>query len=106
MKFLLIHRLNIYFPFKGYIRHQINELMVLCTPLFPHDSMLECSKNLRFCHGRNIMINFTDLIEEKQPFRYKMDVLKKGQIGEKDGFTHKEDFSIKNMIESCRQTTL
>lgn len=65
----------------GYIRTQINELMVLCTPLFPNDSMLECSKNFRFCHGRNIMINFTDLAEKKQPWRYEMDVLKKGQIG-------------------------
>lgn len=55
--------------------------MVLCTPLFPNDSMLECSKNFRFCHGRNIMINFTDLAEKKQPWRYEMDVLKKGQIG-------------------------
>lgn len=44
------------------------------------------------------MINFTDLVEEKQPFRYKMDVLKKGQIGEKDGlkfdgFTQKDLFA-------------
>lgn len=30
------------------------------------------------------MINFTDLIEEKQPFRYKMDILKKGQIGKNE----------------------
>lgn len=67
--------------FPGYIRTQINELMVLCTPLFPNDSMLECTKNFRFCHGRNIMINFTDLAEKKQPWRYEMDVLKKGQIG-------------------------
>lgn len=57
---------------------------MLCTPLFPNDSMLECSKSLRFCHGRNIMINFTDslLATEKQPWRYRTDVLREGQIGE------------------------
>lgn len=27
------------------------------------------------------MINFTNLAEKKQPWRYEMDVLKKGQIG-------------------------
>lgn len=67
--------------FTGYIRNQINELMVLCTPLFPNDSMLECSKNLRFCHGRNIMINFTEIGREKQQWRYKVDILRQGQIG-------------------------
>lgn len=61
----------------------MNELMVLCTPLFPNDSMLECTKNMRFCHGRNIMINFTELATEKQPWRYRMDILKEGQIGMK-----------------------
>lgn len=69
------------FAFIGYIRSQINELMVLCSPLFPTDSMLECSKNFRFCHGRNIMINFTELASKKQPWRYEMDVLKPGHIG-------------------------
>lgn len=65
----------------GYIRNQINELMVLCAPLFPNDSMLECSKNLRFCHGRNIMINFTDLATFQEQWRYRTDILKPGQIG-------------------------
>ncbi|XP_031623122.1 EGF domain-specific O-linked N-acetylglucosamine transferase [Contarinia nasturtii] len=65
----------------GYVRNQINELMVLCTPLFPNDSMLQCSENLRFCQGRNIMINFTELGAEKQPWRYRTDILKEGQIG-------------------------
>lgn len=72
----------------GYIRNQINDMRVLCTPLFPNDSMLECSKHLRFCRGRNIMINFTDVATIKEPFRYRMDVLKPGQIGEQNGFTN------------------
>lgn len=63
----------------GYVRQQINELMVLCTPLFPNDSILECSKYLRYCRGRNIMIDFTTM--STQSARYKMDVLSHGQIG-------------------------
>ncbi|XP_011500542.1 PREDICTED: EGF domain-specific O-linked N-acetylglucosamine transferase [Ceratosolen solmsi marchali] len=65
----------------GYIRDQRKEMMLLCEPLFIDDSSLECSEHLRFCRGRNIMINFTDLVHRKEPIRYKMDVLKEGQIG-------------------------
>ncbi|XP_075214327.1 EGF-domain O-GlcNAc transferase isoform X2 [Lycorma delicatula] len=65
----------------GYIREQLKEMMVMCEPLFKEDSSLECSKYLRFCRGRNIMINFKDLINRTEPIRYKMDVLKEGQIG-------------------------
>lgn len=36
---------------------------------------------VRFCRGRNLMINFTDLLTRNEPLRYKMDVLKEGQIG-------------------------
>lgn len=63
----------------GYVRQQIDELMVLCTPLFPNDSILECSKYLRYCRGRNIMMNFTEM--STRPARYKMDVLSHGQVG-------------------------
>lgn len=63
----------------GYVRQQIDELMVMCTPLFANDSILECSKYLRFCRGRNIIVNFTEA--STQPARYKMDVLSHGQIG-------------------------
>nr|CAD7427710.1 unnamed protein product [Timema monikensis] len=65
----------------GYVRDQLQEMMVMCEPTFKEDSSLECSKHLRFCRGRNIMINFTDLNTRKEPLRYKMDVLKEGQIG-------------------------
>lgn len=59
----------------------MNEMMVMCEPTFPDDSSLECSEHLRFCRGRNIMINFTDLAMRNEPLRYKMDVLKDGEIG-------------------------
>lgn len=65
----------------GYIRDQINEMMVICEPLYKEDSSLECSKYLRFCRGRNIIINFKDLVNRTESIRYKMDVLKEGQIG-------------------------
>lgn len=65
----------------GFVKQQLKEMMVMCEPLFPDDSSVECSEHLRFCRGRNIMINFTDLASRNEPLRYKMDVLKDGQIG-------------------------
>lgn len=92
----------------GYVRDQRNEMMMICEPLFlvilgefffsfrndscvflflyilwflQDDSSFECSEHLRFCRGRNVMINFTDLAHRNEPIRYKMDVLKEGQIG-------------------------
>ncbi|XP_055642825.1 EGF domain-specific O-linked N-acetylglucosamine transferase [Toxorhynchites rutilus septentrionalis] len=65
----------------GFIRDQIREMRIMCEPRFPHDSALECSKYLRFCRGRNIMVNFTDLVHRREPLRYKMDILSQGQIG-------------------------
>ncbi|XP_050077488.1 EGF domain-specific O-linked N-acetylglucosamine transferase [Anopheles maculipalpis] len=65
----------------GFVRDQIRETRIMCEPQFPHDSSLECSKYLRFCRGRNLMINFTDLAHRTEPLRYKMDVLGQGQIG-------------------------
>uniref|UniRef100_A0A1B6C0I5 Uncharacterized protein n=1 Tax=Clastoptera arizonana TaxID=38151 RepID=A0A1B6C0I5_9HEMI len=65
----------------GYIGEQQNELMVICEPNFAADSSLICSKHLRYCQGRNIKIDFKDLINRKDPIRYKMDVLTQGKIG-------------------------
>ncbi|EFA03354.1 EGF domain-specific O-linked N-acetylglucosamine transferase [Tribolium castaneum] len=65
----------------GFVKQQLREMKLLCEPLFADDSSLECSEHLRFCRGRNLMINFTDLRTREDPIRYKMDVLKDGQIG-------------------------
>ncbi|XP_043287988.1 EGF domain-specific O-linked N-acetylglucosamine transferase isoform X2 [Venturia canescens] len=65
----------------GYVKDQRNEMMMLCVPLFLDDSSFECTEHLRFCRGRNIMINFTDLSQRNEPLRYKIDILKEGQIG-------------------------
>lgn len=87
----------------GFVREQRNEMMMMCEPSFKvifmvnsskyityfinfyisfqEDSSLECSSHLRFCRGRNILINFTSLAHRREPIRYKMDVLKEGEIG-------------------------
>ncbi|XP_034230481.1 EGF domain-specific O-linked N-acetylglucosamine transferase isoform X3 [Thrips palmi] len=65
----------------GYIKERNREMKIMCEPLFKDDSSLECADHLRFCRGRNIMFNFTDLIHRKEPIRYAMDVLKNGQVG-------------------------
>ncbi|CAH0726700.1 unnamed protein product, partial [Brenthis ino] len=65
----------------GYIKEQIQELMVMCEATYPHDSSLECSKYLRFCRGRNIMVNFTSLVGRGDNLRYKTDILGPGQLG-------------------------
>ncbi|XP_059615447.1 EGF domain-specific O-linked N-acetylglucosamine transferase [Phlebotomus argentipes] len=64
----------------GFVRQQIREQSVICEPLFRDDSSLECSKYLRFCSGRNILVNFTDFQHRREPVRYHMDVLKEGEI--------------------------
>lgn len=56
-------------------------MMLICEPISVHDSSLDCSEHLRFCRGRNLMLNFTDLIHRKEPFRWQNDVLKSGEIG-------------------------
>lgn len=65
----------------GYIKQQIQEMKIMCEPLFKEDSSLECSKHLRYCRGRNIFLNLTSLANRKDPIRYKMDVLGEGDIG-------------------------
>lgn len=56
-------------------------MRIMCEPIFQADSSLECNDYLRFCRGRNLMLNFTDLVHRQDPYRYKIDVLKEGQIG-------------------------
>ncbi|XP_044751937.1 EGF domain-specific O-linked N-acetylglucosamine transferase [Coccinella septempunctata] len=65
----------------GYVKQQLEGMRLYCEPLFIDDSSLECTENLRFCRGRNIMIDFTSLSKRNEPIRYKMDVLSDGDIG-------------------------
>ncbi|KRT78940.1 hypothetical protein AMK59_6657, partial [Oryctes borbonicus] len=65
----------------GYVKQQLQEMKVICEPLFADDSSLECSDHLRFCRGRNIFMNFTSLLQRIDPVRYKMDILGDNDIG-------------------------
>lgn len=64
----------------GYVKQQINELLLLCEPSSVMDSSLECSQYLRFCRGRRLLLDFRDLIMRREHIRYHTDVLKYGQI--------------------------
>lgn len=76
---------------------------MICEPFAVHDSSLDCSDHLRFCRGRNLMINFTDLIDRKEPFRWKNDVLKPGDIGGYCKF-NKELLDTNSMFMSSLQS--
>nr|CAG4645397.1 EOG090X02IK [Lynceus sp. MCZ IZ 141354] len=65
----------------GYVKDHINGMKVICQPETTNDTLLECSPKLQFCRASNLFIDFSDLAKRKEPFRYKMDVLKHGQIG-------------------------
>nr|CAG4641526.1 EOG090X02IK [Eurycercus lamellatus] len=67
----------------GYIKQQINTREGICNAAAVDDSTLECSQYLQYCQGTNLYLDFRDLLHRKEAFRYKMDVLKKGQIGGK-----------------------
>ncbi|XP_030555048.1 EGF domain-specific O-linked N-acetylglucosamine transferase [Drosophila novamexicana] len=64
----------------GFIQQQLAELMPQCLPKYLTDSSLECTRYLRFCRGRNLLIDLRDLPQRKERIRYHMDVLKPGQI--------------------------
>ena len=68
--------------FPGYIQQQLTEMKIMCEPLFQDDSVLECSSYLRFCQGRNILVDFQDVARRRDPVRYKTDILRFGDIGE------------------------
>nr|CAG4651656.1 EOG090X02IK [Triops cancriformis] len=65
----------------GYVQGQRKSKTLLCSPNSESDGMLECTQNLQFCRGRNIWIDFRDITPNSDPARYRMDVLKPGQIG-------------------------
>jgi len=70
----------------GYVRKQRESKKILCQPHNEGDSLLECSDHLQFCRGSHLYLDFRDLPARKELFRYKMDVLKEGQIGGKCQF--------------------
>lgn len=67
----------------GYIREQRKELKSYCKPLNVSkvESSLECTKYMRFCRAKNIMIDFQKLLKLEEPIRYRDDVLDDGLMG-------------------------
>ncbi|XP_062141503.1 EGF domain-specific O-linked N-acetylglucosamine transferase [Drosophila sulfurigaster albostrigata] len=64
----------------GYIQQQLDELTPQCMPKYLTDSSLECTRYLRFCRGRNLLIDLRDVPKRKERIRYHMDVLRPGQL--------------------------
>ena len=74
----------------GYVQKRIKTMQTLCKPRSGSSrapGFLQCSEQLQHCDGKNIMIDFSDLVERKSEYlRYKSDILKPGQIGAKCDF--------------------
>ncbi|XP_022298960.2 EGF domain-specific O-linked N-acetylglucosamine transferase-like isoform X2 [Crassostrea virginica] len=43
----------------GYIQERRQELKIICSPKTQEDSLLECVRHTRFCHGKNLYLDFT-----------------------------------------------
>ncbi|CAH1389195.1 unnamed protein product [Nezara viridula] len=80
----------------GYIKEQLEELQTICKPTVQGESSLKCSHHLRFCRGRNILINFTSLATRKDRIRYNMDVLSMGDI---TGYCKLDRGKLKNQCD-------
>lgn len=73
----------------GYIRNRLKELKLFCIPknssgdneYLQNTSQLECTRYLRFCRGRNIVIDLSKLLQLPEPIKYRSDVLDYGMIG-------------------------
>uniref|UniRef100_T1JAU4 EGF domain-specific O-linked N-acetylglucosamine transferase n=1 Tax=Strigamia maritima TaxID=126957 RepID=T1JAU4_STRMM len=65
----------------GYIRDREKEMKPLCKSTHPDDTSLYCADHSRYCRATNIMFDFDNLLNIESPMRYRMDVLKKGQLG-------------------------
>lgn len=80
----------------GYIQHQIDELLLMCEANFITDSSLECTKYLRFCRGRYLMLDFRDLAKRNERIRYHMDVLGPGQM---KGYCNLNETKLRNELD-------
>ena len=70
----------------GYVDKRIKSMQTMCKPRpgSRNPGFLQCSEQLQHCEGKNIMIDFSDLLDRKNEYlRYKTDILKPGQIGAK-----------------------
>lgn len=67
----------------GYVKQQKSELDYYCLPniSYHNPGYLKCSKFMRYCQAENLYIDFKNLVNLKEPIRYREDILKYGDIG-------------------------
>nr|CAB3242779.1 EGF domain-specific O-linked N-acetylglucosamine transferase [Phallusia mammillata] len=67
----------------GYIRERIKEFeqLPICKPKTNEDSLLQCSRYTRYCHGRNLYFNFRKLGVESSRDKYREDLFDPSDIG-------------------------
>lgn len=65
----------------GYVAERLQEMKTICEPINKGDSSLECAKYMRFCRAKNLMMDFSSLVGIEEPMRYRMDVIREGQVG-------------------------
>ena len=69
----------------GFVRDRLNEMKTICEPLdnkFEIRSNLQCSKDLQFCLGKNIRLDFSSIAGRIQTenLKYRMDIFEPGDV--------------------------
>ncbi|XP_065916523.1 EGF domain-specific O-linked N-acetylglucosamine transferase-like isoform X2 [Dysidea avara] len=95
----------------GYVKDIVDSTMKLCKPKNKGESLLQCSKNLRFCIARHLYIDFRRFDEianrekraQHESGRFKEDIFEPGEIGGKCSFDevlHKQQGEHKSPLQS------
>uniref|UniRef100_A0A1I7RH28 Uncharacterized protein n=1 Tax=Bursaphelenchus xylophilus TaxID=6326 RepID=A0A1I7RH28_BURXY len=64
----------------GLLKPLYSSLSSICESSNREQSTLECSSNFRYCHGKNVFVDLSNL-KKSSSKRYRNDVILKGQIG-------------------------
>jgi len=66
----------------GYVKEVRRTMVNICESSGDDGSFLTCSKNMRFCKGKNLYLNFGRLYKDKRiNQRYREDLFEAGEIG-------------------------
>ncbi|KAI2809919.1 hypothetical protein BLOT_001072 [Blomia tropicalis] len=65
----------------GYVQERRTELEHYCSPNGTTSSELTCTNYMRYCTGKNILIDLKQLGNIPEPIRYREDILQYGDIG-------------------------
>jgi len=69
----------------GFVRDRLKEMVTICEPLDDKNKMrseLQCSKDLQFCRGKNIMLDFSSIAGRinRENLKYRMDIFEPGDV--------------------------